>query len=111
MSEYAVLGHMSLAAPLPTGSDRPVCYLPHHGLLRGEGEEAKIRVVFNGSARTTDGISLNDCFHIGPDLLPSLTDVIIASYSRRISRRCSGRFSFIRTIAIGSKSCGGRGER
>lgn len=66
---------MSLAASmspdLSTG-----CFLPHHGVWKGSGCDAKIRVVFNGSARTLSGDSLNDCLHSGPNLLPALCDVV-----------------------------------
>lgn len=76
MSEYITLGHMSpTAATLPSPGDR-ISFLPHHGVLRGSGTETKIRVVFNGSTRTGAGASLNSVLHIGPNLLPSLADVL-----------------------------------
>jgi len=62
------------AAPSPPGAT--VCYLPHHGVLRGSGPEAKIRVVFNGSSRTLNGASLNASLHVGPNLLPALADIL-----------------------------------
>lgn len=72
MREYLALGHMTLAAPLPKGSG--VCYLPHHGVLKGEG--LKIRVVFNSSSRAQNGCSLNESLLMGPNLLPALSDVV-----------------------------------
>ncbi|XP_036147020.1 uncharacterized protein LOC118647026 [Monomorium pharaonis] len=75
LREYVALGHMSPASPLL--APRPsVCYLPHHGVWKGEGDSAKIRVVFNGSARVRPGTSLNECLFPGPNLLPSLADVL-----------------------------------
>ncbi|XP_039311341.1 uncharacterized protein LOC105201279 [Solenopsis invicta] len=75
MTEYLELGHMTPASPLPADCSR-VCYLPHHGVWKGDGEEARIRVVFNGSSRTSSGTSLNGELLAGPNLLPTLCDVI-----------------------------------
>ncbi|XP_071579066.1 uncharacterized protein [Temnothorax nylanderi] len=73
MDEYLALGHMT-----PSTVERGVnaCFLPHHGVLKGSGSDVKIRVVFNGSARTAAGYSLNDFLHAGPNLLPALADVM-----------------------------------
>ncbi|XP_024879014.1 uncharacterized protein LOC112459228 [Temnothorax curvispinosus] len=73
MEEYLALGHMT-----PSAVERGVnaCFLPHHGVLKGSGPDVKIRVVFNGSARTAAGQSLNDFLHAGPNLLPALADVL-----------------------------------
>ncbi|XP_018394146.1 PREDICTED: uncharacterized protein LOC108772967 [Cyphomyrmex costatus] len=75
MREYLSLGHMSFAVPLSSDEVR-VCFLPHHGVLKGTGSEEKIRVVFNGSAKILEGSSLNDSLLPGPNLLPALSDVI-----------------------------------
>lgn len=45
-------------------------------MLRSSGAATKIRVVFNGSTRTGAGASLNSCLHTGPNLLPSLMDIL-----------------------------------
>ncbi|GFW06781.1 integrase catalytic domain-containing protein [Trichonephila clavipes] len=38
-----------------------ICYyLPHHGVFRPDKTTTKLKVVFNGSASTTSGLSLND---------------------------------------------------
>ncbi|XP_039310755.1 uncharacterized protein LOC105197317 [Solenopsis invicta] len=73
MTEYLELGHMTPASSLPADCSR-ACYLPHHGVWKGGGEEARIRVVFNGSSRTS---SLNGELLAGPNLLPTLCDVIM----------------------------------
>jgi len=48
MSDYLALGHMSPigAAASPPGAT--VCYLPHHGVLRGSGPEAKASSTIRG---------------------------------------------------------------
>ncbi|XP_076294565.1 uncharacterized protein LOC143215848 [Lasioglossum baleicum] len=52
-------------------------YLPHHGVWRESSSTTKLRVVFNGSSKTTTGISLNDILHSGPNLLPEIPDLLL----------------------------------
>ena len=73
MEEYATLGHMTPVS----ASDHKVVFLPHHGVLRENSSTTKLRVVFNGSLRTSTGISLNDCLHIGPKLQQDLDAILL----------------------------------
>lgn len=91
MSEYEVLGHMRLAPDALTNiesskiweertskqSDSPIYYLPHHGVLREQSLSTKLRVVFNGSAQTSSGFSLNDILHTGAKLQLDIFDVLL----------------------------------
>ncbi|GFX42158.1 integrase catalytic domain-containing protein [Trichonephila clavipes] len=43
-----------------TSANNICYYLPHHGVFRPDKTTTKLRVVFNGSAFTTSGLSLND---------------------------------------------------
>lgn len=52
-------------------------YLSHHGVVRERSLMTKLRVVFNGSSRTTTGVSLNDLLHTGAKLQIDLFDVLI----------------------------------
>ncbi|XP_063985393.1 uncharacterized protein LOC135166763 [Diachasmimorpha longicaudata] len=51
-------------------------YLPHHGVLREDSLTTKLRVVFNGSNKTSTGISLNDILHAGGKLQVDAMDVL-----------------------------------
>ncbi|XP_053968751.1 uncharacterized protein LOC128870181 [Anastrepha ludens] len=53
MQEYKDLGHMSLAS---FQADKPVYYLPHHCVKKQDSTTTKLRVVFDGSAKTTSGL-------------------------------------------------------
>ncbi len=79
LQEYADLGH---AEPVPTAVlDKPelsVYYLPSHGVVKISSTTTKLRIVFDASAKTTSGVSLNDTLLPGPSLYPLLTDVILA---------------------------------
>ena len=46
--------------------------LPHHGVIRESSDTTKLRVVFDGSASSTTGVSLNDTLHTGPKLQEDL---------------------------------------
>lgn len=51
--------------------------LPHHGVLKMNSSTTKLRVVFNGSWAEPSQLSLNDCLHVGPNLLPLLADTLL----------------------------------
>ena len=52
-------------------------YLPHHAVMKEDSTTTKIRVVYDGSAKTSSGVSLNEPLMVGPtiqeDLFSSLT--------------------------------------
>ena len=88
IQEYLMLGH---AEPVPsTELTQPVCsiyYLPMHAVVKKSSSTTKLRVVFDASAKTSTGQSLNDTVLVGPTLYSSLTDILIhfRSYSVVIS--------------------------
>ncbi|XP_071052130.1 uncharacterized protein [Onthophagus taurus] len=71
MREYLDLNHMR---PVTVPIESPNFYLPHHGVIRESSTTTKLRVVFNGSQKTSSGLSLNDCLHTGPKLQSELVD-------------------------------------
>ncbi|CAB0041228.1 unnamed protein product [Trichogramma brassicae] len=82
MQEYAQLGHMTQVSAKP--STAPAFYLPHHGVLKLDNVTTKLRVVFNGSAATSSGRSLNDIMYAGPNLLLNIVDVLMWIRSFRL---------------------------
>ncbi|EYC45066.1 hypothetical protein Y032_0440g1511, partial [Ancylostoma ceylanicum] len=52
-------------------------YLSHHGVIKKEGDDIKIRCVNDGSARTKGNLSLNDSLYRGPVLLPDLAGILL----------------------------------
>lgn len=69
MREYISLGHMR-AIPDQRGDPSQAFYIPHHPVT------VKFRVVFNASAQTSNGISLNDTQLVGAILQPLLVNII-----------------------------------
>jgi len=76
MKEYEDLGHMVEVNP---DSENPphTYYIPHHFVLKQESTTTKFRVVFDASAKTTTGSSLNDTMMIGPTLQDTLMNIVI----------------------------------
>lgn len=52
-------------------------YLPHHAVVRKESVTTKQRTVFDGSAKTSNGLSLNDRCLNGPTIQPDLFDTFV----------------------------------
>lgn len=69
MTEYEALGHME---PV-WDQEESGYYTPHHGVLSSE----KFRVVFNASAKTTSGISLNETQLVGEKLQLDLMIILM----------------------------------
>ncbi|XP_012218148.2 uncharacterized protein [Linepithema humile] len=75
LSDYLRLGHMSPYTPADLEEQR--CFIPHHPVLKPSSTSTKVRVVFNASARTGNGRSLNDCLLIGPKLQADLCAILL----------------------------------
>jgi len=78
LHEYLQLGHAHVvpASDVHTPSHLHY-YMPVHGIFKDSSTTTKIRPVFDASARTTTGVSLNQCLLVGPNLYPHLSDVLI----------------------------------
>lgn len=76
--EYFDIGH---AVPVPDSDlDKPteqVFYLPIHAVMKSSSTTTKICTVFDASAKTSTGVSLNDNVLVGPTVHSSLVDVLL----------------------------------
>ena len=55
-----------------------VHYLPHHAVVRQDKQTTKVRIVYDGSARSAaNSFSLNDCLMTGPNLIPKLFNILV----------------------------------
>ncbi|GFT52518.1 integrase catalytic domain-containing protein [Trichonephila clavipes] len=59
MREYEDLGHMR-EMTVENDNSKMNYFLPHHGVYITEKSTTKLRVVFNASSPTDNGLSLND---------------------------------------------------
>lgn len=70
MREYISLGHMTVT------SSPGVYYIPHHAVYRPDDGDKKLRVVFDASATSYRGPSLNNCLLPGPKLQQDIVDIL-----------------------------------
>lgn len=75
MDEYESMGHMTKISSDAIPS--PNYFIPHHCVLRPESSTTKLRVVFDASAKTTSGHSLNDLMYTGPTVQCDLFSILL----------------------------------
>lgn len=71
--EYLEMGHMK---KVKKENEDEAIYLAHHAVVRDDKDTTKVRVVFDASAKGTNGKSLNDTMMVGPTLQPDLRALI-----------------------------------
>jgi len=76
LQEYEALGHMSQIKNVDAVHTN-CYYLPHHAVLRAESLTTKTRVVFDASAKTTSGKSLNDMLMNGGVVQDDLVSILL----------------------------------
>lgn len=75
INEYMSLGHMEeITSEIDV---KPHFFLPHHHVIKETSATTKLRVVFDGSMKTTSGASLNDMQRVGPVLQSDLFSILI----------------------------------
>jgi len=52
-------------------------YIPHHPVIKESASSTKIRIVFDGSSKETNDVSINECLYEGPNLFPDLIGVLL----------------------------------
>ena len=78
MEEYFQKNHAELV-PL-TDLEKPtseVFYLPMHVVCKESSSTTEVRAVFDASAPSSSGVSLNDMLLVGPTIHPPLVDVLL----------------------------------
>lgn len=74
IEEYRNLDHLE---EVNTDEIRHVKYImPHHPVIRPDSATTKLRVVFDASCKTTNGVSLNETMLVGPTLQPDLFETL-----------------------------------
>ena len=77
MNEYLSLGHMQLIENPQQTTSPSWYYLPHHSVIKESSTTTKLRVVFDASARTSTGVSLNDVLMTGPKTQDDLFNILL----------------------------------
>ena len=100
VQEYFDLGHDE-RVPDQDMSKVPssVFYMPMHPVIKESSTTTKLRVVFDASANSSTGISLNDTLQVGSIIYPSLTDILIRFHSFKIAV-CSDISKMYRAVEL-----------
>ncbi|GFY63521.1 integrase catalytic domain-containing protein [Trichonephila inaurata madagascariensis] len=101
MQEYLTLGHMELV-PKHDYAKREAYYLPHHAVLRDSSTTTKLRVVFDASAKSTTGHSLNDLQMVGPRVQRDVYPILLSFRTFQIAV-CADLEKMFRQIKISSE--------
>ncbi|XP_055619014.1 uncharacterized protein LOC129764188 [Toxorhynchites rutilus septentrionalis] len=90
MQEYMDMGHMKRVGTYNPADPVPeACYfMPHHAVVRPESSTTKVRIVFDASAKTSNGQSLNDQLMVGPTLQPRLIDTLLSFRTYKVAVTC-----------------------
>lgn len=75
MNEYKQFNHMTLVDD--NHKYEQSYYLPHHGIINENSTTTRLRVVFDGSAPSDSGVSLNDIQFVGPTIQEDLLSIIL----------------------------------
>lgn len=75
MAEYQALGHMR-KIDISLDMDAPQFYLPHYAVTKESSSTTKLPIVFDGSCKTSTGVSLNDVLRMGLVVQQDLFSII-----------------------------------
>ena len=51
--------------------------MPHQLVIRSEKSTSKLRIIYDASAKATNGLSLNDCLYTGPKFGNNIIDILL----------------------------------
>lgn len=76
MEDYIESHHLDEVEP-PSSDTGHFYYIPHHGILRPDSVTTPLRVVFDASAKDSEGKSLNDTLLPGPKLQTNIFELLM----------------------------------
>ncbi|XP_065079917.1 uncharacterized protein LOC135702804 [Ochlerotatus camptorhynchus] len=83
MEDYIKLGHMREVVETDMELDKR-CFLPHHPVIKEASTTTKVRVVFDASCKTSNGVSLNDVLMTGAVIQEDLRSITLRSRTKQI---------------------------
>lgn len=87
MQQYADLGHMKIIGNVSSykALESPShFFIPHHAVLKETSTSTKLRVVFDASRRSSNGLSLNEQMLPGPRLQDDLSSIVMRWRKHRV---------------------------
>ena len=72
-------GIVAIVKELFSDITKRIHYHPHHAVIRRDKQTTKLQVVYNASARSGDGPSLNNCLHVyaGPPIGQKIFNILL----------------------------------
>ena len=83
--EYFDMGHAEPVPACDLVAKKESYYMPMHVVMKESSATTKMRMVFDASAKSTSGTSLNDHLLVGPTVHPSLLDVLLRFWRHQIA--------------------------
>ncbi|CAG7718239.1 unnamed protein product, partial [Allacma fusca] len=77
LREYQQLGHMERVPSDQLKESASTYYMPHHCVIKDSSTTTKVRVVFDASAKSSTGVSLNDKCMVGPRTQDDLIAILL----------------------------------
>lgn len=69
--------HLRLCTPEEVADKKNAYFMPHHPVVKASSTTTKVRPVFDASAKSSNGFSLNDRLMIGPTVQPTIFEILI----------------------------------
>ena len=86
IQEYFEQGHAEVVPDADREkTPQDVFYLPIHAVRKESSTTTKVRAVFDASAKSSTGVSLNDLLLVGPTVHPPLVDVPLRFRQHRVA--------------------------
>ena len=86
VKEYFVMNHAEVVPETDLNRQEGNCYfLPMNGVVKESSSTTKLHIVFDVSALTTSGNSLNDSLIPGPCTYPAIPDLLIKFRTHKVA--------------------------
>ena len=86
IQEYMDLKHAEAVPAQDLGKDpQDVFYMPIHVVYKEASTTTKVRAVFDASAKSSSGMSLNDTLMVGPTVHSQLVDVLLRFRTHKVA--------------------------
>lgn len=82
IQEYIDMKHMALVQPNEL-STKALNYIPHHCVVKSDSSTTRLRVVFDASCRTANGVSLNSILRTGPTVQDDIFTILLRFRTHR----------------------------
>ncbi|GBN75964.1 hypothetical protein AVEN_139256-1 [Araneus ventricosus] len=94
MQDYIDKNQVEIAPETPVNESRTF-YLPHHVVKKQKNNNAKYRIVFDGSSHSPGHQSLNEVLEQGPNLLPEILATLLRFRLHKQAIICDGSQAFL----------------